>query len=136
VQMNFLRSHGCDEMQGYLFARPLSVEDCTRALVEKRRMNFTTPRVVAPRARGLFRHASEHIHEPTTVSEETELAVIELEWLRRCNAISCIAPAAVVAALERAGLAKPDDVGRLRVTDKGRDYLSSYNSEIKKRRRK
>ena len=70
------------------------------------------------------------------MSEEIELAVMELEWLRRCNANSCIAPAAVVAALERAGFATTDDVGRLKVTDKGRDYLSSYDSQIKKRRRK
>ncbi|HEY8623444.1 MAG TPA: EAL domain-containing protein, partial [Casimicrobiaceae bacterium] len=40
AQMNFLRSHGCDEMQGYYFARPLSVEDCTRALIEDRCLHF------------------------------------------------------------------------------------------------
>jgi len=37
-QLNFLRLHGCDEMQGYYFARPLPVEECTRALVEDRRL--------------------------------------------------------------------------------------------------
>jgi len=39
-QLNFLRSHGCDEMQGYYFARPLPVEECTRALIEDRRLQF------------------------------------------------------------------------------------------------
>jgi hypothetical protein len=42
----------------------------------------------------------------------------------------------VVAALERAGFAKLDDVGRLNVTNTGKDYVSSYDSQIKKRRRK
>jgi ActR/RegA family two-component response regulator len=43
-QLNFLRSHGCDEMQGYYFARPLRVEDCTQALVEDRRLPSPKPR--------------------------------------------------------------------------------------------
>ena len=34
AQLDFLRSHGCDEMQGYYFARPLTVADCTQALNE------------------------------------------------------------------------------------------------------
>jgi EAL domain-containing protein (putative c-di-GMP-specific phosphodiesterase class I)/CheY-like chemotaxis protein len=42
-QLNFLRSHGCDEMQGYYFARPLKVEDCTQALVEDRRLPNPKP---------------------------------------------------------------------------------------------
>jgi hypothetical protein len=42
----------------------------------------------------------------------------------------------VVAALERAGFATLDDVGRLNVTSTGKDYVSSYDSQIKKRRRK
>jgi EAL domain-containing protein (putative c-di-GMP-specific phosphodiesterase class I)/CheY-like chemotaxis protein len=37
-QLNFLRSHGCDEMQGFYFSRPLPVEDSTRALAEDRRL--------------------------------------------------------------------------------------------------
>jgi EAL domain-containing protein (putative c-di-GMP-specific phosphodiesterase class I) len=36
-QLRFLRSHGCDEMQGYYFARPLTVADSTKALTEDRR---------------------------------------------------------------------------------------------------
>ena len=43
-QLSFLRSHGCDEMQGYYFARPLGVEDCTQALVEDRRLPGAKPR--------------------------------------------------------------------------------------------
>ena len=42
-QLSFLRSHGCDEMQGYYFARPLKVEDCTQALVEDRRLPGPKP---------------------------------------------------------------------------------------------
>jgi hypothetical protein len=42
----------------------------------------------------------------------------------------------VVAALERAGFATLDDAGRLNVTNTGRDYVSSHDSQIKKRRRK
>jgi EAL domain-containing protein (putative c-di-GMP-specific phosphodiesterase class I) len=34
AQLEFLKAHGCDEIQGYYFARPLSLADCTRALVE------------------------------------------------------------------------------------------------------
>ena len=30
--------HGCDEMQGYYFARPLEIAACTEALLEDRRM--------------------------------------------------------------------------------------------------
>jgi diguanylate cyclase (GGDEF)-like protein/PAS domain S-box-containing protein len=36
AQLNFLRAHGCDEMQGYYFSPALSVESCTRALTEGR----------------------------------------------------------------------------------------------------
>jgi hypothetical protein len=42
----------------------------------------------------------------------------------------------VVAALERAGFATLDDVGRLKVNNMGRHYVSRYDSQIKKRRRK
>jgi predicted signal transduction protein with EAL and GGDEF domain len=34
AQFHFLRKHGCDEMQGYYFARPQPAAECTRALVE------------------------------------------------------------------------------------------------------
>ena len=37
-QVNFLRTHRCDEMQGYYFARPLTAEDGTRALIQDRRL--------------------------------------------------------------------------------------------------
>ena len=43
-QLEFLRLHGCDEMQGYYFARPLAAEDCTRLLVEGRRLDDPEPR--------------------------------------------------------------------------------------------
>jgi len=38
AQVNFLRMHGCDEIQGYYFARPLPIAECTQALVENRRL--------------------------------------------------------------------------------------------------
>ncbi|MBI3045513.1 MAG: PAS domain S-box protein [Betaproteobacteria bacterium] len=37
-QYCFLKSNGCDEMQGYYFARPMPVEECTRALTEGLRL--------------------------------------------------------------------------------------------------
>jgi hypothetical protein len=136
AQMNFLRSHGCDEMQGYYFARPLSVEDCTRALIEDRCLHFPKPLIASPSAGRILRPAPEYIDGPTSATEEIELAAVELEWLRRCSAHTCAAPTAVVAALGRAGFATLDDVGTLKVTSTGRDYVSSYDSQIKKRRRK
>jgi EAL domain-containing protein (putative c-di-GMP-specific phosphodiesterase class I) len=37
-QLGFLRAHGCDEMQGYYFARPMHIADSTQALVADRRL--------------------------------------------------------------------------------------------------
>jgi len=37
-QLGFLRLHGCDEIQGYYFARPSDAAECTKALVEDRRL--------------------------------------------------------------------------------------------------
>jgi EAL domain-containing protein (putative c-di-GMP-specific phosphodiesterase class I) len=36
AQVDFLRRNGCDEMQGYYFARPMPAGDCLRMLVEDR----------------------------------------------------------------------------------------------------
>jgi diguanylate cyclase (GGDEF)-like protein/PAS domain S-box-containing protein len=49
AQMNFLRAKRCDEMQGFLFARPMKPEDCTRMLQEGRRL-AGLPAPGAPRA--------------------------------------------------------------------------------------
>jgi len=38
AQLNFMRSHGCDQIQGYYFARPLDVAVATQALVEGSRL--------------------------------------------------------------------------------------------------
>jgi EAL domain-containing protein (putative c-di-GMP-specific phosphodiesterase class I)/ActR/RegA family two-component response regulator len=37
-QLNYLRRHGCDEMQGYLFSRPLPADDCEQLLRERKRL--------------------------------------------------------------------------------------------------
>jgi diguanylate cyclase (GGDEF)-like protein/PAS domain S-box-containing protein len=39
AQVNFLRSHGCDQMQGYYFAAPRSADHCTQALREDLRLS-------------------------------------------------------------------------------------------------
>ena len=38
-QMNFLRQHKCDEVQGYYFARPSPVAECTQALLDDRALS-------------------------------------------------------------------------------------------------
>src|SRR2546427_368137 len=40
AQLAFLCSNGCDEMQGYLFARPTTSEDCGRMLSEGRKLSI------------------------------------------------------------------------------------------------
>jgi len=45
-------------MQGYLFARPLSVESCTRLLMERRRMHFVKPRIASHGTGRIFDLAS------------------------------------------------------------------------------
>jgi diguanylate cyclase (GGDEF)-like protein/PAS domain S-box-containing protein len=44
AQLEFLKAHGCDEMQGYYFARPLGIAACTHALAE----NWRLPLAEAP----------------------------------------------------------------------------------------
>ena len=44
-QLAFLRANGCDEMQGYLFARPTDPEACAKMLREGRSLAI-------PRSRG------------------------------------------------------------------------------------
>ncbi|HEY7238238.1 MAG TPA: EAL domain-containing protein [Burkholderiales bacterium] len=39
AQANFLRSHGCDQMQGYYFAAARTAAECTAALREERRLS-------------------------------------------------------------------------------------------------
>src|SRR6185436_1455531 len=36
AQLDFLRENGCDEMQGYYFAKPMPAEECRQALAEDR----------------------------------------------------------------------------------------------------
>ena len=43
-QLDFLRSNGCDEIQGFYFSRPLPEEECTQALLEGRRLRFPEAR--------------------------------------------------------------------------------------------
>jgi len=42
AQLSFLRAHGCDEIQGYYFAKPLSVTDCTAMLGARRHLDMST----------------------------------------------------------------------------------------------
>jgi EAL domain-containing protein (putative c-di-GMP-specific phosphodiesterase class I) len=37
-QLSVLTEYGCDEMQGYFFSKPLSVEQCTILLKEKKQL--------------------------------------------------------------------------------------------------
>jgi EAL domain-containing protein (putative c-di-GMP-specific phosphodiesterase class I) len=43
AQLAFLCANGCDEMQGYFFARPAAAGDCERMLLEGRKL--TIPRL-------------------------------------------------------------------------------------------
>ena len=40
AQLAYLRSIGCDEMQGYLFSRPLPAEEATQLLIQKKGLSF------------------------------------------------------------------------------------------------
>ena len=40
AQFNFLRSKGCDEMQGYFFSKPVPADEMTSMLQEKRRLEL------------------------------------------------------------------------------------------------
>ena len=42
-QLNFLNANGCDQIQGYYFARALPAADCTALLVSGRRLERATP---------------------------------------------------------------------------------------------
>jgi EAL domain-containing protein (putative c-di-GMP-specific phosphodiesterase class I) len=35
-QLDYLRSHGCDEMQGYFFSKPLAADDFEQLLIQRR----------------------------------------------------------------------------------------------------
>ena len=41
AQLNFLRAHDCNEMQGYYFSKPLPVAGFEQLLREKRKLAFT-----------------------------------------------------------------------------------------------
>lgn len=40
AQLEFLRLHKCDEIQGYLFSKPLPAEKATKLLAEERRLEL------------------------------------------------------------------------------------------------
>jgi EAL domain-containing protein (putative c-di-GMP-specific phosphodiesterase class I) len=42
--LEFLRALGCDQIQGYLFSRPLPAEEMGKLLAEGRRLHFTERR--------------------------------------------------------------------------------------------
>jgi diguanylate cyclase (GGDEF)-like protein/PAS domain S-box-containing protein len=39
AQLRFLREHGCDEIQGYVFEKPMPADECARLLTEDRRLS-------------------------------------------------------------------------------------------------
>jgi EAL domain-containing protein (putative c-di-GMP-specific phosphodiesterase class I) len=45
AQLDFLAMHGCDEMQGYYFSRPLPADQCTQFLREARTLSLRSPAV-------------------------------------------------------------------------------------------
>jgi EAL domain-containing protein (putative c-di-GMP-specific phosphodiesterase class I) len=47
AQLAFLSANGCDEMQGYLFAKPTSAEECERMLREGRKLLTRVRRIPA-----------------------------------------------------------------------------------------
>jgi EAL domain-containing protein (putative c-di-GMP-specific phosphodiesterase class I) len=40
AQLEFLKEHGCDEMQGYFFSLPLPLEGASQALIEGHRLSM------------------------------------------------------------------------------------------------
>jgi len=40
AQLNFLVANGCDEVQGYLFSRPVGADECEGMLRENRRLKL------------------------------------------------------------------------------------------------
>jgi diguanylate cyclase (GGDEF)-like protein/PAS domain S-box-containing protein len=51
TQLAFLKAQHCDEIQGYLFAQPLTLDDCTRALVEGHRLPDTAAMALSTQER-------------------------------------------------------------------------------------
>ena len=47
AQLDFLIKHGCDEMQGYYFSRPLPLESASQALIDGYRLRMSDETVVA-----------------------------------------------------------------------------------------
>lgn len=47
-QLNFLRKHGCDQVQGFYFARPMEAEQTTSALRNNLRLSRPAPEVSTP----------------------------------------------------------------------------------------
>jgi EAL domain-containing protein (putative c-di-GMP-specific phosphodiesterase class I) len=42
AQLAYLQKHGCDEMQGYYFSRPLSAEDFTKLLMDRKCLTMSS----------------------------------------------------------------------------------------------
>jgi diguanylate cyclase (GGDEF)-like protein/PAS domain S-box-containing protein len=63
-QLNFLRTHRCDEMQGFYFSRPLSAGDFEQLLRERRRL--------------IFPEGGSHHSEKTLLLVDDESPVIQL----------------------------------------------------------
>ncbi|TMG74739.1 MAG: EAL domain-containing protein, partial [Betaproteobacteria bacterium] len=75
AQLDFLSAQDCDEMQGFYFARPLPVTDCTQALTEGRRLKIAAAKKPANAPRRSSETAAKVIRRPKSRRRRGKVAV-------------------------------------------------------------